>query len=564
MKGLGKAICFIIIMMTVFALVRAPGATAAETGGASLDDWTYETDADAGTVTLTKYIGTPTAVVIPACFEIDGQTFATVLKCGTVFRANTNVKSVTIGGGVSFLNNSMRLLFGECSSLTTVDLSAVDTTGVTDMSYMFYKCGALKSLDLSSFDTSNVTSIRGMFSECRKLSGLTGYERWNTSRVRDMYQTFNRVAFSVAASTPVTIDLGLWDLSDVENTGWCFQTCRATYITVPENIGIMSAGFMNHAIRYPGTTYTIPAGVKKIGYAHTFYDFATDDFIEFKVAEGNTAYKAVDGVLYSADGKEMLAVPRNKPFTGGVFTIPEGVDFLGELSFSRNYNIHTVVLPDSYEIKYVPIYDERYIVYNDTGNLNAGSNLSIAIYCYTGITDYAVKETNPRYSSKDGLIYSKDLSHLVAVPARYNKTITLPEGVTEWDLEAMWADGSDTVDGLLSNCPGAVIPSSLRIISDDQFEMLNRLRRSRASEGNPFTITTDGDNEYFYLDGEGYLTRVEAGDVNGDGLITISDLASLKTIMAGSDGAYRVGTSDVNRDGLLTLSDIAAIKILLA
>ncbi len=92
-------------MMTVFALVRAPGVTAAETGGASLDDWTYETDADAGTVTLTKYIGTPTAVVIPAGFEIDGQTFATVLKCGTVFRANTNVKSVTIGGGVSFLNN---------------------------------------------------------------------------------------------------------------------------------------------------------------------------------------------------------------------------------------------------------------------------------------------------------------------------------------------------------------------------------------------------------------------------------------------------------------------------
>lgn len=43
------------------------------------------------------------------------------------------------------------------------------------------------------------------------------------------------------------------------------------------------------------------------------------------LAAGNTNYKAVDGILYSSDGKEMLAVPRNKAFENGVYEIPEGV-----------------------------------------------------------------------------------------------------------------------------------------------------------------------------------------------------------------------------------------------
>ncbi len=54
------------------------------------------------------------------------------------------------------------------------------------------------------------------------------------------------------------------------------------------------------------------------------------------------------------------------------------------------------------------------------------------------------------------------------------------------------------------------------------------------------------------------------GDVNGDGLLTISDLSSLKGLIAGLIGEYNEDAADVNRDGLLTLSDLAAIKLILA
>ena len=58
--------------------------------------------------------------------------------------------------------------------------------------------------------------------------------------------------------------------------------------------------------------------------------------------------------------------------------------------------------------------------------------------------------------------------------------------------------------------------------------------------------------------------NILVGDVNGDGLLTIQDLASIKQLLAGADGVYAVANSDINGDGLLTIADIAAIKILLA
>ena len=547
----------LIIALSLLSVSAAAETANPQSGGTALEDWSYTLDDEGGTVTLTRYIGEAATVTVPAGFEFGDRTYATILDSQVVFRGNSTITSVTLENGVRFVNDSMRLLFGECSALTSADLSAVDTSeivnmsyifynctalksfvfpdldtsqvttirglfsgctklasvnvsaldtqSVTDMSYLFYNCEQLKALDLSAFETSQVKEIRAIFSGCRRLSGLTGYEDWDTSSLENMSFAFNYFVYALKASVQVSVDLSRWDLSRLNNIAWCFQFCRAQQIIVPDNIPIMSAGFMNHAIRYAGTSYTIPASVKKIGYAHTFYDFATDDFVEFIVDEGNTDYKAVDGVLYSADGKEMLAVPRNKPFEDGVFEIPEGVDFLGELSFSRNYNIHTVILPDSYEIEYVPVYDDRYIVYEDTGNLNAGTNLSIAIYCYTGVTDYAVKDTNPNYASENGVIYSKDMTHVVAIPARYNKAITIPEGVTHWDREAMWADGSDTVDNLLANCSGVSIPASLKEISDDQLEMLNRLHADRAGTDNPFTVTVAEGNTAFRVDEEGFL-----------------------------------------------------------
>lgn len=488
-----------IVLALILCLCQLPVisfADAAQTAVTPLSDFTFTLNNEDNTVTLTKYTGSDSIVIVAGSYTVDGVSYATFLDSTSVFIYNSVITSVTVQGGVRLANNTAAYLFGMCTSLISADLSGLNTTGATDFFCMFAYCSALETLDVTGLDTACVTNMTGLFTDCEKLTALTGYENWDTGAVESIYMAFNKTYCLDK------IDLSRWDLSRVTNSGWCFQLCSASQILLPDSLKTVSAGFMNHASKYAGTSFAVPAGVEKIGYAHTFYDFGTGDFAEFTVAEGNTHYTAVDGILYSADGKELLAVPRSKTFADGVYEIPEGVTFLGELCFSRNYNIKTLILPDSLDIYYVGLSDPNYIIHGDDGNLNAGSNLNIAIYCYTGITSYAVKNTNPNYTSIDGIIYSKDMTTVVAVPSRYDRNINIPEGVTAWAYEAMWAVDEATVTGLMSNCPGVSIPSTLVDISQDQIDKLNRLKVANAG----FSITVSADNPAYCLDENGCLT----------------------------------------------------------
>ena len=65
-------------------------------------------------------------------------------------------------------------MFYNCRSLTSLDLSKIDTSNVTNMNGMFMYCQSLTSLDLSKIDTSNVTNMRYMFSYCDLLTTIIG------------------------------------------------------------------------------------------------------------------------------------------------------------------------------------------------------------------------------------------------------------------------------------------------------------------------------------------------------------------------------------------------------
>lgn len=426
----------------------------------------YEFTLQEDTALVTKYTGSSTDLTVPAVLEIDGKCYATVLDSATVFAENQALQSVTLENGVSFVEGRMDGLFKNCKNLQSVTLGT--HTGITGMEGAFYQCQSLTTLDLSGLGLSKITDLDYLFCGCSHLRELTGYEDWDTGAVESMYMTF-----AETASLPA-VDLSRWDLSRVKNTGWCFQNCGAAQILLPQSLNVISAGFFNHVNRFAGQTFTVPAGVTGVGLAHTFYDFGTE-LTAFAVAPGNTACKAVDGVLYSADGTILYAIPRSKTFPDGVFAIEEGVTFLGELSFCRNPNIREVVLPDSFEISPVEKNDPRYILYQDYGNLNSGSSLDIAIYLHTNVARYSVKATNPRYTSVDGVLYTKGQTSLVAVPARYDGKLTIPQGVTRWESGAMWAVDSATVDGYMENCEGISIPNSLTYIAPDQLTKLNRL-----------------------------------------------------------------------------------------
>ena len=103
--------------------------------------------------------------------------------------------------------------------LTTIDLSNLDTSNVTDMSYMFKTCTSLKfqsaicldtsnvtdmsymfgssnstTLDLSNFDTSNVTDMSYMFDCCVRLTTIYASDLWSTEAVTSSSGMFTNCA----------------------------------------------------------------------------------------------------------------------------------------------------------------------------------------------------------------------------------------------------------------------------------------------------------------------------------------------------------------------------------
>lgn len=76
---------------------------------------------------------------------------------------------------------SLYAWFFGCSSLSSVDLDGLDTSGTTTMAFMFSRASALESLDLSMLDTSSCTDFSDVFQDCTSLKSIdmTG---WDTSK----------------------------------------------------------------------------------------------------------------------------------------------------------------------------------------------------------------------------------------------------------------------------------------------------------------------------------------------------------------------------------------------
>ena len=101
---------------------------------------------------------------------------------------------------------------------------------------------------------------------------------------------------------------------------------------------------------------TLDANLKSIG-TRAFESMWNLTAIHVKT--GNASFKAVDGVLYSADGATLILYPINKP--DAEFEIPEGVTKLADMAFYQYRAIKKVTLPstlasvDNYFMDGVPL-----------------------------------------------------------------------------------------------------------------------------------------------------------------------------------------------------------------
>ena len=126
--------------------------------------------------------------------------------------------------GIENLNTekvtNMELMFANCSTLTSLDVTKFNTAKVRNMYSMFLNCSGLKSLDVTNFDTGNVISMAYMFYGCSALTSLD-LTNFNTAKVMDMCFMFKK------CSGLTSLDLTKFNTAEVTDMRQMFHECSA-------------------------------------------------------------------------------------------------------------------------------------------------------------------------------------------------------------------------------------------------------------------------------------------------------------------------------------------------
>lgn len=114
---------------------------------------------------------------------------------------------------------------------------------------------------------------------------------------------------------------------------------HSSSLTLPEGITKIDAyAFENSEFKEIG----IPASVTEI---ELFAFQGLNSLSDLKIASENKSYKTEDQVLTSADGKTLIFYPGG--LSNETFSVPKGIETIGQNAFSANTIIQKVVLPES-------------------------------------------------------------------------------------------------------------------------------------------------------------------------------------------------------------------------
>ncbi len=101
----------------------------------------------------------------------------------------------------------------------------------------------------------------------------------------------------------------------------------------------------------PDTAFVYAENLVTVSLPSTLTYFSGMAFVEnfaleeILVAEENTEYKSIDGVLFTEDEKTLVAYPMNK--AGEEYTIPASVTTIGNYGFVSNVSLKSLIIPDT-------------------------------------------------------------------------------------------------------------------------------------------------------------------------------------------------------------------------
>lgn len=320
---------------------------------------------DLSTGTITKYIGTGLEIIIPE--TING---VTVVNIGDDSFRGQDIKSVKVPSNVETIGQAA---FAECPDLA---------------SFIFDSGSELQSIASSAF------------MDCISLERIT-----IPSMVVDIgvWPLFS----GCVSLTSIDVDINNMAFSSID--GVLFNKEKTRLITFPEG---------------KSGSYEIPNGVTTIDAlafinCNSFTSVLIPDSVEsideniFSVCKSlqnisvsltNSIFSSVDGVLFNKDSTLLLIYPNAK---GGHYEIQEGVLGLGVYAFSGCNLLTSISIPSSV----------------------TSNSMTMSFTGCSSLNSINVHESNPLYSSLDGVLLNKDQTTLITVPNGRSGQYNIPNGV---------------------------------------------------------------------------------------------------------------------------------------
>ncbi len=185
-------------------------------------------------------------------------------------------------------------------------------------------------------------------------------------------------------------------------------------------------------------TLVIPADTTQI-FDYRFGNPST--FEEVIVSEDNPAFSSMDGVMFDKDKTDLLYYPPAKK--GSAYTIPSGVQLLGEMAFTVCENLTSLVIPRSVtELGYGAINCANLTDIYYEGTEEEWSAVEIGIY------GNSFDESMIHYNSNGAVLNLGDINCDGTVNVldviRLNKNLLSGEGLSEYGIQNADVDGDGT------------------------------------------------------------------------------------------------------------------------
>lgn len=293
----------------------------------SPNQFTWATNSDAVSVTITSYTGPGGSVVIPN--TINGYYVTSVGS--NAFQECTALISVTIPGDVMTIEFDA---FGSCTGMTNVILPD-SIISIGDES--FNGCSSLTNLTIPN----SVTSIgQDTFVGCTSLSSITIPN--SVTNIEDdafLYCT-NMTNISVAADNPdySSLDGILFDKAQ-DTLLECPSGLANTDYVIPDGVATIAENAFFYCPNL--VNITIPGSLTNI-IGPPFYD--CPGLTNICVIATNPAYSSLNGVLFDKAQDTLIQYPPG--LTNANYTIPNGVTTLQGDAFSDCVSLVNITIPN--------------------------------------------------------------------------------------------------------------------------------------------------------------------------------------------------------------------------